>query len=294
MKSFFILLVLFSLSISQKRLSQNSSPLKLSISSRELSDTPIKTTKTPNFTRRISTISNSPQKQTKSQSKKSRKLPLISQPIISSEDRSLLILYNLPSNSFEFMANLTDQSLKQQAYELKAFMRKLGPAVSEKPIKKKSYEDNLNVAKKRLNALRKRQVKKYEEWRKQTWANIEKFLNAKQKIYDVDDTLNISENEKYYQLFLVEDSDKRQHLVPFLDLENRLLEIIETELEIIADDKALKRASLRIVNRFNSRLKRSERRRSRRHRTFYLQLIRAEHRRYMKQWDNNELFTQNT
>lgn len=210
---------------------------------------------------------------------------------LSSADRELLTVLQLPLNSLDFMENITDEGIKSQADEMRTFMRKLAPAVSaSKSAKPKTYEDNLKTAKKRLISLRKKQLKKYDDWRTASWKNINKYLEGSQRVFDTNDQLNIKENEKYYQLFLVEDGEKRHYLIPFVNLENRLLEIIENELSIIADNKALKRVANRATSRASDRLARRVRRQSQRNRRAYLHSVRQMHREYMENWKLNEKF----
>lgn len=209
---------------------------------------------------------------------------------VASSDRELLTQLDLPDHTFDFFEGLKDEGLRVQADELKAFMRQLGPAVGGKKDDGKGYEDYLKMAQKKLLKMRKAQVKRYEEWRKESWDHIVKYLEAGQRIFDADDALNISENEKYYQLFLVEDGEKRAHLLPFIDLENRLLNIIESELEGLTDEKMLEKASLRQTTRLSNRMERRARRASQRARRDYVRGVRALDRQYMGAWKRNEAF----
>lgn len=208
----------------------------------------------------------------------------------SPEDRSLSAQLDLPPDALAFFGSLKDEGMKQQAEELRVFMRQLAPAVGGKKGGDKTYADYLKIAKKKLTSLRKKQVTRYEEWRKQSWTNIQKYLEANQRVLQADDDMNVMENEKYYQLFLVEDGDKRQHVIPFLNLENRLLEIIDAELEVVEDELSLKKASARQAKRLSDRLARRARRASRRNRRAYLRGVRALNDQYMRHWQRNELF----
>jgi hypothetical protein len=181
--------------------------------------------------------------------------------------------------------------MRVQAEELKTFIRQLAPAVAgKKKNEAKTYHDYLKMAKKKLVKMRKQQLARYAQWRQESWHNINKYLEASQRIFNANDALNMEENEKYYQLFLVEDGEKRQHLIPFVDLETRLLAIIEGELEIISDEKGLKKSSLRQTARLSNRLAKRARRASKRSRRDYLRGVRDLDRQYMWAWKRNEQF----
>lgn len=255
-----------------------------------------KRTLTKHFTSTFTTSFEQNQKPTKKIKQKERKAKVYSveESHLSVDDRKLLTVFDLPHSSFDFSNSITDQGLKLQVEEIKNFMRKLAPEYAKKEEKKKSYEDYLKVAKKRLHSLQKRQIKKYQDWRKKTWENIDKVLEEKQPIFNMDQKVNVQENEKYYQVFLVEDASKREHLIPFLDLESRLLEIIEEELVVISDYKSILRASKRLNSRhtmmMNRRFRMSFRRRQRQH----LRAMRQMHNGFIKDWEINQKFATNS
>ena len=201
----------------------------------------------------------------------------------------MMSTFKLPHNSLQFVSEIKDQNLRTQAEELKGIMRKLASALND-PSPPKTFKDFLKIAKKTIKKMRKRQLKVYYKWRKESWANVQKYLSAKQKIYDGDDALNVFENEKFYQLFLVEDSEKREYLLPLLDLQNKVLRRVADELELLYDAEKIKQASVKAARKVMRALNRKSKRVRHRAEDEYLAGVREMHAKFMRDWKRNEKF----
>lgn len=142
--------------------------------------------------------------------------------------RKLLKSMNLDFHNFHLLDHITDKKLANQVRSLKSTIEKVSPDLwIRKNPKFKAYAKKI---KKKLENQITKQIKNYKSWRKLSWKKIEAVWKQKGMYYLRDDKLNREEHEKLYQLFLIEDADKLNFLLPMIDVEKRVVEMLERRM----------------------------------------------------------------
>ena len=104
-------------------------------------------------------------------------------------------------------------------------------------IRNPKYKSLITRTKNQIDKKLKNQISAYYRWRKLSWMRIESVWKQKGIYYLKDDDMNREEHEKLYQLFLIEDAEKLQFLLPMIEYyaaQGRLLTIDgDGELEAV-------------------------------------------------------------
>lgn len=226
--------------------------------------------------------------QTSNKLKQERKNQREARKLKSSRFRNLLLSYKINPDVFHSLGSTSDKKIAKAVRLLKEQVQDIGPHlwVAENP-KKKKY---MKKASKKLKKLAKYQIKDFKHWYWESWQRIKDVWKAKGHYYLRDDKLNREEHEKLYQLFLIETSEKLKYLLPLLDVEHKVIDILGRRLADIDNQKYIKLAvKLMSKQLFKEYLKRYKAYR-RRHRSDYVKDLQNLNRKYMADFKANEDF----
>ena len=202
--------------------------------------------------------------------------------------RKLLKNMNLDAHNFLLLDKITDKRLAAQIRKLKDTIKKVSNDIwTRKDPKFKSYARKIKT---NLESQIKKQIKSYQSWRKLSWKKIEALWKQKGSYYNKDDNMNREEHEKLYQLFLIEDADKLNFLLPMIDVEKRLIEMLERRI-VDEDNEKYILLSIKLMSKqlFLEYLRRYKKYHSQ-HRKDFTKDLKAIDKQLMDSFNENEEF----
>jgi hypothetical protein len=147
----------------------------------------------------------------------------------------LLANFELRPSDFEILNTISDKNESRQVRLLKQLIEdsSLHVFVNKDP-KLKSL---IKATRKKIASDIKKQISEYFQWRKQSWLRIQSVWTQKAIYYYRDDALNREEHEKLYQLFLIEDAEKLKFLLPIVEVQRKIMEVIDRRLNDMDNEK---------------------------------------------------------
>jgi rubrerythrin len=202
--------------------------------------------------------------------------------------RKLLQNLNLDSHSFQLLDQIKDKELAQQVRNLKDAIEKISPALWKR--KDPNFKKYARKMKATIKQQITNQVKTYRTWRKLSCKKIESVWKQKNIYYHRDDNLNREEHEKLYQLFLIEDADKLNFLLPMVEVEKRLVEMLDRRI-VDEDNEKYILLAIKLMTKqlFLEYVKRFKKYHSR-HRKDYAKDLKAMDKALMDSFKENEEF----
>ena len=203
--------------------------------------------------------------------------------------------FKLKMKEIDRLSEVKDGDLKNDLTEITNVVMDTGAIIHRQlhnQVSNKVQEKLLKLAKKKLETFMKTQISRYRIWQKDSWKKITEVLKRRGPLMLKNEELNRSEHEKLYQLFIVENAEKRAFLLPILNIEANIIKIISSKLNDLKNEQYLRISVKLMTQQLTKEFKHRYKRYKRLYKKEYLRDVYKTDDQYMASWKENDKFNE--